>query len=211
MLYFTIYNFLIREVMLNVQISDFRNMPGKSGKRKVNFNRELVRCSVCNKELQKDNFDAHKAKFHSDKPSAQFIVVNDKKQAKLCFTTKMKDDDNRNPSVCDPAPDNQDQDPSSELKDETVDLAKAEADQLWNIGISPGCSPPRSPNRVDLDIVLPSSKYEIVSRNPGYENNNEVSTTAIAGTSSGATSVSNSIIDLLCLPIRRWRLQHLRL
>ena len=51
-------------------------MPGKSGKRKtVNFNRELVRCSVCNKELQKDNFNAHKEKYHSEKPSAQLIVV----------------------------------------------------------------------------------------------------------------------------------------
>ena len=164
-------------------------MPGKAGKWKVNYNRELVRCSVCNKELQKDNFNAHKEKYHSDKPSAQFIVVQDSKQPKLSFTTKKKDDDNRNPSVCDPAPDSQDQDSSSELKDEADN---AEVDQLWNIGISSGCSPPGSPSRVDLDIVPPSS---IVSRNPGYENNNEVSTTAVAGSSSAPTSVSDHMID----------------
>ena len=110
-------------------------MPGKSGKRKVSYRRELVKCSVCHKELQKDNFHAHKEKFHCDEPSAKFIVINDSKQPKLSFTTKRKDDDI------------QVEDPSSELKDETVDpgegsseivrnISQEEEDQLWKTGIS---------------------------------------------------------------------------
>ena len=169
-------------------------MPGKTGKRKVNYNRELVKCSVCQKELQKDNFNAHKEKFHRDEPSAKFIVINDSKQPKLNFATKKKDDDS------------QVEDPSSELKDKTVEpgegssgivlnISQEEEDQLWNTGISPGITPPGSPSRDDLDIFLASSKLEIVSRNPGFENNNEVSTTAIAGSSSAATSVSDNMID----------------
>ena len=41
---------------------------------------------------------------------------------------------------------------TSEFKDETVDLSKAEADQLWNIRISPDF-PPGRPSIVDLLII----------------------------------------------------------
>ena len=80
-----------------------------------------MKCSVCHKELQKDNFDAHKEKFHCDEPSAKFIVINESKQPKLSFTSKKKDDDI------------QVEDPSSELKDETVDPDEGSSEIVRNI------------------------------------------------------------------------------
>ena len=41
-------------------------MPSNSGKRRFNYYRELVKCSVCNKSLQKDNFKDH---IHTEIPS----------------------------------------------------------------------------------------------------------------------------------------------
>ena len=175
-------------------------MPGKSGKRKVNFNRELVSCSICDKQLQKDNFRAHKATFHPNEPSAKYIVINDSKQKKLNFSVvKKKDDENMNASD-DPADSHLIGDPGGDSQDPgegaSEMISPEEEDRLWNTGISPGITPPGSPRQMDLDIVLPFSDLEFVSRNPGLGNNNEISPKAIDGSSWPAAATSSSACNI---------------
>lgn len=191
-------------------------MPGKTGKRKTYFHRELVKCSICDKPLQKDNFQAHKAKYHPNEPAAQYVVVQDSKQRKLSFCAKKKDDaSDPLPDTADPrsesednsgkseniSPQPQDEEEASEAQssvttdpgegtsEKLFNFSQEEADQLWKGRISPGISLPGSPSRADLDITIPCSDLELVSGIPGTENNNEFSTKAIASSSTA------SIID----------------
>ena len=142
-----------------------------SGKRKVNYNRELVKCSLCNKELQKDNFRDHKLRFHANEPSAQFIVINDSKQQKLSFVTKGKSASETDPSpavasssassCCQAETSSEHQ--NSEGREDSNRNSEEEQIKLWDLGASPGIS---SPERYGPDLVSPSFVVN-------FENNNE--------------------------------------
>ena len=60
-------------------------MPGPSRKRAYRLN---VKCSICLKEIQEDNFPKHKLTKHQNNPLCKALIPVDSKQQKIGFSSK---------------------------------------------------------------------------------------------------------------------------
>ena len=63
-------------------------MPGPSSRKRAY--RQNVKCSVCMKEVQEDNFPNHKLTKHNNDPTCKALIPLDNKQQKLCFSSTVK-------------------------------------------------------------------------------------------------------------------------
>ena len=77
-------------------------MPGpNSRKRAYRLN---VKCSICQKEIQEDNFPKHKLTQHQNNPLCKALIPVDTKQQKLGFSSK-SDPKDKNSNINDKIPD----------------------------------------------------------------------------------------------------------
>ena len=65
-------------------------MPGPSSRKRAY--RQNVKCSLCLKEVQEDNFQKHKDKQHNNDPACRALIPVDNKQQKLGFRSTSVND-----------------------------------------------------------------------------------------------------------------------